>query len=128
MGVTHVAFAIRGVAMVGDVALTIRVSYSATDSFVGIIPPTSGVRTDLSVTYRPRSGTTGAEVNLVGQVRSAPGYSVAVSQSGRELNKPSICDFGSEIPCVGSVTPSGPVEVHVTGPGTPSVVLSLAWD
>jgi hypothetical protein len=127
-GTTHVAFAIRLVAMVGEAPLTLQLSYSATDSFVEIIPPVAGVRTDMTVTITPRSGTTGAQTNLVGQLRSAPGYSVAVRQSGRHVTKPSPCDFGSEVPCVGPVTPSEPVRVHLTGPGMPSVVLSLAWN
>ncbi len=127
-GMTHVAFAIRPVAMVGEVPLTLHLSYSATDSFVEIIPPVAGLRTDMTVTITPRSGTTGAQTKLVGQLRSAPGYSVAVTQSGRHVTKPSPCDFGSEVPCIGPVTPSEPVRVRLTGPGTPSVVLSLAWN
>lgn len=126
-GQTHVAFALRPSAPTGSVRLSVVVDYSATDAFVEVVPPTGTVGTDLTVTYTPRSETTGAVANLVGQVRPAPGYTVAVTQASRALTRLSACDFGSEIDCVGGVAPSVPVAVRLTGPGSSKVVLYVAW-
>ena len=68
-GSTHVAFAIRPVSTVGEIPMTVRVDYAAADSFVDIIPPVAGVPTDISITYTPRSRTTGTQDDLVGSVR-----------------------------------------------------------
>jgi hypothetical protein len=123
---THVAIAVRPVTAVGEVPLTVQIRYSAEDSFVEIIPPVSNVRTGMTTVYTPHSRTTGAQENLVGLLRSAPGFSVSVAQAGRQITRSSPYDFGSEIPCVGPVTPAEPIEVHLSGPGT-LVVLFLTW-
>ncbi len=125
-GNTHVAVAIRSTGST-PVALTLTVDYDAADTFVEVIPPSSA-STSLSVTYTPRSTTTGASVSPAGLVTPAPGYSLALTQGGRTLSVSTSCDFPTELQeCAGAVTPGEPVHVHIAGPGS-QVVLYLAWD
>lgn len=125
-GLTHVAFAIRPVSDVATVALTLTVNYTPTDSFVEVIPPRDGSQTAIAVTYSPGSDTTGALATPVNSIYPAPGYTLVLSQAGRSLSQPAVCDFPSEIACVGGVSPNEPITARLTGP-VGSVVLNLAW-
>jgi hypothetical protein len=49
------------------------------------------------------------------------------SRAGRSLVIPAKCDFGFEIDCLGGVTASMPVKVHLTGMGHQRVALSRSW-
>jgi hypothetical protein len=126
-GNTHVAVAIKTTTVSVPVSLTLTVDYSATDTFVEVIPP-SGEPTSLTVTYTPLSSTTAATVTPVILVTPAPGYTLTISQAGRPLTAEAPCDSPTELEtCVGGVAPGEPAEVHVSGPGSQPVVLSPAW-
>ncbi len=125
-GLTHVAFAVKPISGPAVVPLTLTVNYTPTDSFVEVIPPDGQVQTAMTVTYTPGSETTGAQVTPVNSVNPAPGFTLVVSQAGRSLTERAICDFPSELSCVGSVTPGEPVTARLSGPAGP-VILNLAW-
>ena len=125
-GLTHVAFAVKPISGPAVVPLTLTVNYTPTDSFVEVIPPDGQVQTAMTVTYTPGSETTGAEVTPVNSVNPAPGFTLVVSQAGRSLTQRAICDFPSELSCVGGVTPGEPVTARLSGPAGP-VILNLAW-
>jgi hypothetical protein len=127
-GLTHVAFAIKAASAGALLSpLDLRVSYSATDSFVEVIPPTTSSQTYLTVMYTPQSTTTAAEAMPVNLVKPAPGYSLDLMQAGRALTGSVPCDFPSELTgCFGGVTPGVPVEAQLVGQGA-TVVLNLAW-
>jgi hypothetical protein len=127
-GGTHVAFALKAAsASASFVNLVLTVSYIATDSFVEVIPPTTSSHAYLTVTYTPRSTTTGAEATPVNSLTSAPGYSLDVMQGGRTLSESVPCDFPTELTtCLGGVVPGIRVEAQLVGQGS-TVVLSLAW-
>ncbi len=125
-GLTHVAFAVKPKSGAAVVPLTLTVNYTPTDSFVEVIPPAGASQTAMTVTYTPESETTGAQVTPVNSVEPAPGFTLVVSQAGRFLTQPAICDFPSELSCVGSVTPGEPITARLSGPAGP-VILNLAW-
>jgi hypothetical protein len=126
-GATHVAFAIEEVSPGSLSPLEVSVTYSATDSFVEVIPPATTSHTYMTVSYTPRSATTGATATPVNLLTPAPGYSLDVMQAGRALTQMVACDFPSELTsCFGGVTPGQPVAVQLVGQGGP-VVLNLAW-
>lgn len=123
----HVAFAIKDVSPGPLGPLAVSVTYDATDSFVEVIPPATSSQTSLTVSYTPRSATTGATATPVNLVTPATGYALDVLQAGRALNQMVACDFPTELDsCFGDVTPGQAVSVQLVGQGGP-VVLSLAW-
>jgi hypothetical protein len=123
----HVAFAIKDVSPSPLSPLEVSVTYSATDSFVEVIPPATTSQTYLTVSYTPLSATTGATDTPINLLTPAPGYSLDVMQAGRALNQMAACDFPTELSsCFGDVTPGQAVSVQLVGRGSP-VVLSLAW-
>jgi hypothetical protein len=123
----HVAFAIKDVSPAPLSPLEVSVTYSATDSFVEVIPPATSSQTYLTVSYTPLSATTGATDTQINLLTPAPGYSLDVMQAGRALNQMVACDFFTELSsCFGDVTPGQAVSVQLVGRGSP-VILSLAW-
>ncbi len=127
-GSTHVAFAVKASSAGAPLnPLELTVSYSATDSFVEVIPPATSSHTYLTVTYTPQSTTTAAEATPVNRVTPAPGYSLDLMQAGRALTASVPCDFPTELTgCFGGVTPGVAVEAQLVGQGA-TVVLNLEW-
>jgi hypothetical protein len=127
-GESHVAFALKALSASSPlINLVLTVSYSATDSFVEVIPPTTSSHSYLTVSYTPQSDTTGAEATPVNLLTPAPGYSLDVMQSGRTLSESVPCDFPTELTsCLGGVVPGVRVDAQLVGQGA-TVVLSLAW-
>ena len=126
-GGNHVSFAIKAISPGPLSPLQLSVTYSATDSFVEVIPPATSSQTYLTVSYTPLSATTGATDTPINLVTPAPGYSLDVMQAGQALNQMVACDFPTELTsCFGDVTPGQAVSVQLVGRGSP-VVLSLAW-
>ena len=125
-GSTHVAFAVKAMTGPAVVPLTLTVNYTPTDSFVEVIPPGGGSLTAMNVTYTPESETTGAQDTPVNSVNPAPRFTLVVSHARRSLTQSAMCDFSSELPCVGGVTPGEPITARLSGPAGP-VVLSVAW-
>jgi hypothetical protein len=129
-GNSHVAFALRPLEKAFSASLTLTVSYTAADTFVAAIPPTGNGNVDMTVTYVPGSSTTGAVVSpeAMADTVAAPGFVVTAAQADRTLRSPSACDFPTELSgCIGEVVPGTPLSIHVSGPGTAKVTLSLAW-
>jgi hypothetical protein len=126
-GAFHVAFAVKEVSAGSLSPLALSVNYSATDSFVEVIPPSTSSHIYMTVSYTPRSATTEASATPINLLTPAPGYSLDVMQSGRALTQAVACDFPTEFTsCLGGVTPGEPVTAQLVGQGEP-VVLSLAW-
>jgi hypothetical protein len=126
----HLAFAVRPLDPAAIALVTLNVNYSATDTFVAILPPSAEGNVTMTVTYVPLTSTTGASVSPAGMADTvqAPGFSVTVTQGGLTLSSPTACDFATEADgCLGGVVPNQPVSVHVGGPGTSKVELALAW-
>jgi hypothetical protein len=127
-GITHVAFAIKAISPSVSSAVSLTVTYSATDSFVEVIPPTTTSQTNMTVSYTPLSATMGATVTPVNLITPAPGYSLHVVQTGRPITQMAPCDFPTEISsCFGGVTPGQQLAVQLVGDGGP-VVLNLGWE
>jgi hypothetical protein len=127
-GATHVAFAIKAQSASAPLsALRLTVDYSATDSFVEVIPPQTTSNTYMTVTVTPRSATVGASLNPINALTPAAGYSLDLMQAGRDLSQVVSCDFPTELTsCFGGVVSGDPVAVQVVGQGSP-VVLNLGW-
>jgi len=127
-GTTHVAFAIKAQSASAPLgALRLTVDYSATDSFVEVIPPQTTSNTYMTVSVTPHSATVAASINPINAVTPAAGYSLDLMQAGRALSQIASCDFPTELTsCFGGVVPGGPVAVQVVGQGAP-VVLNLGW-
>jgi hypothetical protein len=107
--------------------LRLTVDYSATDSFVEVIPPQTTSNTYMTVSVTPRSATVAASVNPINALTPAAGYSLDLMQAGRALSQMVSCDFPTELTsCFGGVVPGEPVAVQVVGQGPP-VVLNLGW-
>ncbi len=124
----HVAFALRPIATGVTASPEVTVDYTATDSFVEIIPPAGNGGLDLTTTYTPGSSTTAVMVSPPGQVAPAPGFTTSVSQSGVPLTGSGPCDFATELTsCVDGVMPGQPLTVTVTGPPEETADVSLAW-
>jgi hypothetical protein len=126
----HLAFAVRPVDPAAIAAVTLRVNYSATDTFLAILPPSADGNVIMTVTYVPLTSTTSATVSPAGMADTvqAPEFTVAVTQGGLTLSSPAACDFATEADgCLGGVVPNQPVSVNVRGPGTSKVELALAW-
>jgi hypothetical protein len=126
-GLNHVAFALRPQDPTESSLVTVRVSYTAVDSFVDVVPPTGTESVDMKLTYIPRSATTGARVDPVAQSGSTAAVTVKVTQGHQTLTRDSPCDFGSEIDCVGNVIPDHPVTVELTESSQTRVVLTVTW-
>ncbi len=123
----HVAFAIKELSAGPLSPLALSVNYSATDSFVEVIPPSTSSHSYMTVSYTPRSATTEAGATPINLLTPAPGYSLDVMQNGRALSQTVPCDFPTEYTsCFGGVTPGEPVAAQLVGQGGP-VVLSLGW-
>lgn len=127
-GATHVAFAIKAQSASAPLSsLRLTVDYSATDSFVEVIPPQTTSNTYMTVSLTPRSATVAASVNPISALTPAAGYSLDLMQAGRALSQMVSCDFPTELTsCFGGVVPGDPVAVQVVGQGLP-VVLNLGW-
>jgi hypothetical protein len=129
-GSYHLAFAVRP-ATAGVVApVSLTVDYSATDTFVAILPPTASGNTEMNVTFVPETTTIGYNIAPQGLADTvpAPGYVVTATQSGRSLSSPAGCDFPTELDsCTGGVIPSEALTIQVSGPGTSKVGVALAW-
>jgi hypothetical protein len=127
-GATHVAFAIKAQSPSAPLSsLRLTVNYSATDSFVEVIPPQTTSNTYMTVSVTPGSGTVAASINPVNALTPAAGYSLDLMQAGRALSQVVSCDFPTELTsCFGGVVPDDPVAVQVVGQGPP-VVLNLGW-
>lgn len=127
-GATHVAFAIKAQSASAPLSsLRLTVDYSATDSFVEVIPPQTTSNTYMTVSLTPRSATVAASVNPISALTPAAGYSLDLMQAGRALSQMVSCDFPTELTsCFGGVVPGDPVAVQVVGQGPP-VVLNLGW-
>jgi hypothetical protein len=129
-GTYHLAFAIRPTAASVAASVSLTVSYTATDTFVAVLPPTTPGNTDMTVTFVPESTT--IEDNIAPQGLSdaapAPGYVATATQDGRSLSSPAACDFPTELDsCIGGVVPDTALAVKVSGPGASKVTVSLAW-
>src|ERR1700733_6556878 len=127
----HLAFALRPLAPAVNASVTLTVNYSATDTFVAILPPSAEGNVNMTVSYMPDASTTGALVSPAGMADTvrAPGIAVGVTQGGTTLSNPAACDFATELDsCIGGVVPDQPVTVNVSGPGTSKVELALAWE
>jgi hypothetical protein len=127
-GATHVAFAIKAQSASAALSsLKLTVYYSATDSFVEVIPPETTSNTYMTVSVTPRSATVAASINPINAFTPAAGYSLDLMQAGRALPQSASCDFPTELTtCFGGIVPGGPVAVQVVGQGSP-VVLNLGW-
>jgi hypothetical protein len=127
-GAIHVAFAVKASSTGAPLnPLELTVSYTATDSFVEVIPPATSSHTYLTVMYTPQSTTTAAAATPVNLVTPAPGYSLDLMQAGRALTASVPCDFPTELTaCFGGVTPGVPVQAQLVGQGA-TVVLDLEW-
>jgi hypothetical protein len=127
----HLAFALRPLAPAVNASVTLRVDYSATDTFVAILPPSVEGNINVTVSYVPKTSTTGALVSPAGMADTVltPGIAVAIAQGGPTLGNPAACDFATEVDsCLGGVVPNLPVSVNVSGPGTSKVEIALAWE
>jgi len=125
-GGTHIAFAVKTTVTSAPVELALTVDYSASDTFVEVIPP-SAASTSLTISYTPESSTTDATVSPAGLVTPAPGYAVDISQAGRVVSNSEACDFPTEAGgCLGPVAPGQLIEVRVAGPGS-QVVIYPSW-
>jgi hypothetical protein len=124
----HVAFALRPIAAGVTTSPDVTVDYTATDSFVAVLPPVAAGGLDLTTTYTPGSSTTAVKVSPPGQVTPAPGFTTSVSQMGVSLAGSGPCDFATELTsCVDGVMPGQPLNVTVTGPPAETADISLAW-
>jgi hypothetical protein len=84
----------------------------------------------MTATFVPESTTIGDNIAPLGMADTvpAPGYAATATQDGQSLNSPSGCDFPTELDgCIGGVVPNKALAIHVSGPGTSKVVVSLAW-
>jgi hypothetical protein len=129
-GSYHLAFAVRPIAAGISASISLTVNYSATDTFVAVLPPTTVGNTEMTATFIPESTTIGDNIAPLGLADTvpAPGYAALAAQGGRPLSSPAGCDFPTELDsCIGGVTPNQIVEIHVHGPGTSKVTVSLAW-
>jgi hypothetical protein len=127
----HLAFAVRPIDPAAAASVTLRVNYTATDTFVAILPSSAEGNVNMTVTYVPETSTTGASVSPAGMADTvqAPGFIVAVTQGDLTLSNPAACDFATEADtCLGGVVPNQPVSVNASGPGTSKVELALAWE
>jgi hypothetical protein len=109
-GATHVAFAVRALDARRGRVVEVSVSYEAKDSFVELVPP-EVVAAGTSLTFTPHTSTAGAHAYSLPGYREAPDIVISMAQRGRFLRTVAPCDFGSEIDCVGGVTPNQPVTV-----------------
>ena len=127
-GATHVAFAIKDQSAGAPLSsLKLTVDYSATDSFVEVIPPQTTSNTYMTVSVTPRSSTVAASINPVNALAPAAGYSLDLMQAGHDLAQRVSCDFSTELTsCFGGVVPDDSVAIQVVGQGSP-VVLKLGW-
>lgn len=127
-GATHVAFAVRVLDERQVRSLDVAVGYKATDSFVEVFPADAPTE-DLTVTFTPRSLSVGAHAYVLPGYLSAAGDVIRLSQEGRSVRAPTRCDFGSEIDCVGKVTPNQSVTATLIGrrPKTGRLAVFLAW-
>jgi hypothetical protein len=127
-GNVHVAFAISPVTASDAAVVTVSVSYSAEDSFVWVVPPGVGTAR-ATVRFSPHSATAGAHAYMTPGFGAASGVRIVMSQHGRSMRSAKHCDFGSEIECLGYVTPRVPVTVKVAGPSTSKARLAiyLSW-
>jgi hypothetical protein len=126
-GDTHVAFAVRALDAGRGRVVDVFVGYDAKDSFVEIIPPHASLAQG-SVTFTPHSATAGAHVYTLPDYGSSPDGAVTMFQHGRYLRTATKCDFGSEIECVGGVTPNEPVTVVFGGrTSNGTLALFIAW-
>jgi hypothetical protein len=126
-GFFHVAFALRSPKTTGTTVADVAISYSASDSFVQIGRPAGSATTTVVIT--PRSTTVGAHAYMQPGSRTAPDALINLSQSGHALRSARSCDFGSEIPCVGGVTPKEPVTAVLGGNNKRDtrLVMFLTW-
>jgi hypothetical protein len=127
-GATHVAFAIKAQSTSAPLSsLRLTVDYSATDSFVEVIPPQTTSNTYMTVSVTPLSATVAASINPIGALTPAAGYSLDLMQAGHNLAQGESCDFPTELTsCFGGDVPGDPVAIQVVGQGSP-VVLNLGW-
>lgn len=127
-GATHVAFAVRSVSATSlPSPLAVTVTYSATDSFVEVVPPNAATDPLVTASYTPNSTTTAAVATPVHGITLAPGYFVNVTQGGPPLTQAVRCDFPTVLTlCLGGIVPGQPVLAQLVGHGGP-VVLNLAW-
>ena len=124
-GGTHVRVRLEAVSNAAPVALTLTVTYAATDTSVEVIPP--GSASSVTVGYTPESTTTGATVTPVGLVTPAPGYTLVISQAGGIVSHAEACDFLTELSeCVGPVTPANWPRCTLPVPAD-AVVLPPTW-
>ena len=125
-GRTHVAFALRATTS-QKLSVDLVVSYTAEDSFVGVVAPGRPGTETVTVSYFPSTSTTGVLVTST-DGSSTPGADpVTVSQAGRGITTPDSCDFPSEFDCMGPVTPRVAISVRLT-PQVSPVLLLLSWD
>lgn len=124
----HVAFAIKAQSASAPLSsLRLTVDYSATDSFVEVIPPQTTSNTYMTVSVTPRGATVAASATSINALTPAAGYSLDLMQPGRALSPAVSCDFPTELTsCFGGVVPGDPVAIQVVGQGPP-VVLNLGW-
>jgi hypothetical protein len=125
-GAAHVSFAIKAATSAARTRVAVTVDYTAVDSFFEASSPADAPRTDLSVTYEPRSSTTAALATPVDLASPAPGYRVVLTQGGRSLTSAANCDFPTELEGCVAVTARKPVVVRLTGPRG-RVTLEAAW-
>lgn len=126
----HLAFAVRPIATGLSASVSLTVDYSATDTFVAVLPPTTPGNTDMTATFVPESTTIGNNIAPLGLADTAParGCMAIATQDGRSLISPTGCDFPTELDsCIGGVIPNQVLAIHVGGPGTSKVTVSLAW-
>jgi len=125
---THVAFAVKTVSATAPPGpLAVTVTYSAADSFVEVVPPTTTTNPLVTASYTPSSTTTVAVATPVHGIALAPGYFVNVTQGGPPLTQAVHCDFPTVLTlCLGGIAPGQPVQAQLVGHGGP-VVLNLAW-
>jgi hypothetical protein len=126
-GSVHVAFGLRALSPVETTTVDVSVSYAAEDSFVLVIPPAIGTA-QAAVTFVPHTATVGAWAFVM------PGFGntsdVAVTeQQNRPIGRTTVCDFGSEVSCLGPVTPNLPVTTILGGRSSDSARLAVyvAW-
>jgi hypothetical protein len=123
-GRVHVAFGIQAVDGRSSGPFDVTVTYAAEDSFMMVIPPVVSA-THAVVSFVPQTATVGAQPYDMPSFGTASAFRMHVAQQGRPVRKVADCDFGSEIGCVGPVTPNLPVTVALAGRSTANARLAV---
>ena len=123
-GRVHVAFAIQAVDGGASGPFDVTVSYAAEDAFVLVVPPVVSAAHAV-VAFFPQTRTVGAQPYAMPGFGVASNVTLQIDEQHGPVTKVTDCDFGSEIGCVGAVTPNRPVTVTINGASSATARLAV---